>query len=130
MSSTDPLGSALNPIVNPKNFTWAVPTANAVAVDGTTPAFDAKSEVTGYLIGVRDTKAGTAPGTYAIQAAVSDPAATSDPLTALQAVFQDGIYAAAIQTVGPQNSVWSSEVFFQVAHPIPVPLPPSGFTAS
>lgn len=130
MASTDPLGSALNPIVNPKTFSWAAPVANEPQVDGTILPFDPVKEITGYLIGIRSsTKGATSSGTYPIQAAVTGAATLSDTLASIQAVFVDDIYAAAIKTVGPQDSTWSAEVFFQIHAPVPVPKPPSGFKA-
>ncbi len=131
MASTDPLGSALNPLVNPKvGFSWVAPTANEPSPDGSpTPAFDAKAEIVSYLIGVRNINAGTQAGTYAAQTGVSDPTATTEALSLL-GVLAPGNYAAAIQVVGPQNSPWSAEVFFDIVPVIPVPMPPSGFTVS
>ena len=95
-------------------FTWVIPTKNT---DGTTIA---AGEITGYHIGTR--QGGTA-GTYPTITPVIDPTATTATET-----FAPGTYNAAIQTIGPANSAFSSEITFTVA--LPVPLPPSGFSAS
>lgn len=98
-------------------FIWTIPTTN---VDGT--AITA-GEITGYRIGIRPAT-GTA-GTYPTLVSVSDPAATSEPFSALATPMAPGNYAAAIMSVGPTNSAWSSEISFAVA--APAPNPPSGF---
>lgn len=105
---------------NPTQFNWVDPTKNT---DGT--AITA-GEVTGYQIGVRPST-GT-PGTYPVLTPIASPTATSEPLASLSSVLAPGSYAAAIQTVGPVNSAWSSEITFAIAPP--TPNPPSGFTVS
>jgi len=127
----NPVGSALNPIINPTAFSWIEPTANEPpTAGGTPPPFDATAEVTGYLIGIRAI-AGTSPGTYAIQSAVTGATTLTETLAAaVGGPLAPGNYAAAIQTVGPEDSPWSDEIFFDIVVPLPVPLPPSGFSAA
>jgi hypothetical protein len=110
-------------------FTWVDPIAN---VDPTQP-FTA-AELSGYQIGVRADGTGS-PGTYTVNAAISDPAATSEALTALGTVLAPGNYWAAIKATGAagvaNDSAFSQEIGFSIAAPpIPTPNPPSSFAAA
>jgi hypothetical protein len=102
---------------NPTTFTWTDPTKN---VDGT--AISA-GEITGYSIGVRPST-GTA-GTYSIVTPVASATATSEALSSLSTILTPGSYAAAIQTIGPVNSAWSTEITFTIV--APTPSAPTGF---
>jgi hypothetical protein len=95
-------------------FNWAIPITNT---DGTTIT---AGEITGFHIGTRQ---GGVAGTYPTLTPVASPTATSATAT-----FAPGTYNAAISTVGPVNSAFSSEITFTVAQP--VPNPPTGFSAS
>lgn len=106
-------------MANPTKFTWVDPTLNT---DGS--AITA-GEITGYLIGIRT---GGVAGTYPITASVAGATAASELLSALGTVLAPNNYSAAIQTVGPVNSAWSSEVTFTIAPS--QPNPPTGFSVS
>lgn len=106
---------------NPTQFQWVDPTTNT---DGSTIT---TGEVTGYQIGVR--LASGTPGQYLVTTQfVPGAASTTEVFSSLSAVLAPGDYAAAIQTVGPTNSVFSTETTFTIA--APVPNPPTGFTAA
>jgi hypothetical protein len=107
-------------MANPTKFVWLDPTLNT---DGT--AITA-GEITGYNIGVRPST-GTA-GVYPIMTSVAGATTVSEPLSALSTVLAPGSYAAAIQSVGPVNSAFSSEVTFTIAPP--TPSAPTGFNVS
>jgi hypothetical protein len=113
-------------MTNPTVFTWVDPTTN---VDGSPIA---PGEITGYTLGIRDINAtGSVVGTYPTQ--ITAPAtATSELFSALPTVLAPGTYVAAIETVTASNtSAWSSpEATFVIPAPIPVPNPPTGFSAS
>jgi hypothetical protein len=100
-------------MANPTKFSWTDPTVNT---DGT--AITA-GEITGFQIGVRPST-GTA-GTYPTLIPVSGATTTSAPVPTLAA----GTYAAAIMTIGPNDSAWSTEQTFTITE---VPTPPSGFS--
>jgi hypothetical protein len=106
-------------------FTWADPTTS---VDGSPLV---PGEVTGYTIGVRSTTAaGSAAGTYSALTSIIDPAATSEAISALSTVLKPDSYAAAIRSDGLVVSAWSTETMFAIAAPpLPVPNPPSNFSA-
>lgn len=106
---------------NPTAFNWIDPTTNT---DGTPIT---QGEITGYTIGIRSlSAAGSAAGTYAIMAQISDPAATTEALSAIGTVLKPDSYAAAIRTAGPVPSDWTAEQNFTIA--APVPNPPSNFS--
>jgi hypothetical protein len=107
-------------MANPTKFTWVDPTVNT---DGS--AITA-GEITGYSIGVRPSTG--IPGTYPIVTPIASPTATSEPFASLSSVLAPGTYAAAIQSVGPTNSAWSSEVTFTIVAPIP--SAPTGLAVS
>lgn len=107
-------------MANPTKFTWVDPTKNT---DGSAIA---AGEITGYLIGIRP--ATGAAGTYPITAPVTGASATTELFTQLGTVLAPGDYAAGIQSVGPTNSAWSTEVTFTIQAPVPVP--PTGFTVA
>jgi hypothetical protein len=111
---------------NPTTIAWKDPTTN---VDGS-PIAD--GEITNYLIGVRSTTvAGSAAGTYPVQANAAGAAASSELISALGEVLVPDTYAVAVQTVGPTNSAWSAETTFVIAPPVlPVPNPPTGLTVT
>lgn len=113
------------PTVNPSiaKFSWTDPTTNT---DGSPIQ---SGELTGYAIGIRSaTATGSVVGTYTITAQVSGAAAANEALSAIGTVLKPDTYAAAIQSVGPINSAWSSEIEFTIAQP--VPNPPTGFTVA
>lgn len=101
-------------------ITWTDPTANT---DGS--AIDA-SEITGYSIGVREDGSGAA-GTYPLTVTVQGATAVSESAQALITALslKPGNYWAAVQTVGPTNSDWSTEAPFSIPAPLPVPAPPT-----
>jgi hypothetical protein len=101
---------------NPTQFSWVDATKN---VDGSAVS---SGEVTGFQIGVRPSS-GTA-GTYPMLTPVA-ATATTEPLASLSTLLVPGSYAAAIMSLGPVNSAWSTEVTFTIAPP--QPLPPSNF---
>ncbi len=103
-------------MANPTAFSWTVPAKNT---DGTALQ---PGEVTGYLIGIRG---GGTPGVYTTTLSVAGASTTTAPLSGLSSPLGSGTYQAAIQSVGPLNSAWSSEITFTV---VATPLPPSGFT--
>lgn len=106
---------------NPTTFTWTDPTANT---DGSPIV---PGEITGYNLGIRVTSApGSAAGIYPINVPVAGAAAASALLSAISPVLVPGSYAAAVETVGPVNSAWSSEVAFTIAPP--TPAAPTGLT--
>jgi len=107
-------------MANPTKFTWVDPTKNT---DGTAVV---AGEITGYSIGVRPAS-GTA-GTYPIITPISGATTTSEPLASLSTILTPGDYAAAIQSVGPVNSAWSSEITFTISPPIPTP--PTSFSVA
>ncbi len=111
---------------NPSKISWNDPTTN---VDGSPIA---AGEITSYLIGVRSTTAaGSAAGTYPIQATAQGAAASSEMISALGEVLLPDTYAVSVQTVGPTNSAWSTEATFVVAAPVlPIPNPPTGLTVT
>lgn len=115
--STNPI-----PTINPATakFSWTDPTTS---VDGSPLQ---AGEVTGYAIGIRSaTATGSVAGTYPITASVSGAAAANEAVSAIGTVLKPDTYAAAIQSVGPVNSAWSTEIQFTIAQP--VPEPPTGF---
>ena len=105
---------------NPKEFSWQPPTTN---VDGSAIV---AGEITGYQIGIRPST-GTV-GTYPTLVSVSGPTTTAELLSALPTPLAAGSYNAAIQTVGPIDSAWSTEIAFTIAPP--TPGPPTGFTSA
>jgi hypothetical protein len=116
------LGGARH-VSNPTLFSWTDPTEN---VDGSPIA---AGEITGYLLGIRQTTApGSAVGTYPITAQVAGAAAASELLSALGTVLTAGSYAAAVRAVGPVNSSWSTEAAFTIVPP--TPSPPTNFTVA
>jgi hypothetical protein len=106
-------------MANPVTFKWSIPTTNT---DGSAVT---AGEITGFNLGVRPST-GTA-GTYPILTAISSATATSEPLASLSTILVAGSYAAAIQTTGPTNSAFSTEITFTIA--APVPTAPTGFSA-
>jgi hypothetical protein len=111
------------PTINPSTakFSWTDPTIN---VDGSPLQ---TGEVSGYAIGIRSaTAAGSAAGTYTINVQVAGASAANEALSAIGTVLKPDTYAAAVQSVGPVNSAWSSEIEFTIAQP--VPSPPTDFT--
>lgn len=99
-------------------FNWVDPTLNT---DGGAVT---AGEITGYQIGIRS---GGSAGTYPITVGVASPTATSELFSAINPPLVSGSYFAAIRSVGPTDSAWSSEVSFTIAG---VPVPPTGFTVS
>ena len=100
---------------NPTTFSWTDPTLNT---DGGPVV---AGEITGYQIGIR--QGGTA-GTYSTTVSVASPTATSELLSAFSPALLSGTYEAAIRSVGPTDSAWSTEITFTISG---VPQPPSGF---
>jgi hypothetical protein len=111
---------------NPTKFTWTDPTTN---VDGSPVT---AGEITGYTIGIRSTTvAGSTAGVYPINVPVSGATAASELLSQISPSLAPDTYAAAIQTNGPTNSVFSSEITFTIAAPpLPVPKAPTGFSVA
>ncbi len=111
-----------------KGFSWTDATTN---VDGSPIA---AGEVTGFEIGVRaDGSTPPAAGTdYAQSVAVQGAAVTSESASAFVAALNlaPGNYWAAIRSLGPVDSAYSAEVPFAIPAPLPVPNPPTGFTAA
>lgn len=103
-------------MANITQLTWADATTNL----DTTPI--TAGEITGYQIGVRPST-GTA-GTYPILTPVA-ATATTEPLANLSQVLLPGKYAAAIMSLGPVNSNWSTEYTFTLT--APQPNPPTNF---
>lgn len=104
-------------------FSWTDPTTNT---DGSALQ---SGEISGYAIGIRSTTAaGSVAGTYTITAQVAGATAANEALSALGTVLKPDTYAAAIQSVGPVNSAWSSEIQFTIAQP--VPNPPTDFSVA
>jgi len=118
MSSTvfTPLTTALS---------WVDATTN---VDGSAIQ---PGEITGYSIGVRGDGTG-APGTYALTVTVTGATATSDTAADIINTLKltPGNYWGSVQSVGPTNSAWATEVPFAVPAPLPVPNPPTGLSVS
>lgn len=113
------------PTINPSTakFSWTDPATNT---DGSAIQ---SGEITGYNVGIRSaTAAGSVAGTYPIIAQASGAAAASEAVSAIGTVLKPDTYAAAIQTIGPVNSAWSSEVEFTIAQP--VPNPPMDFSVA
>lgn len=107
-------------MTNPSEFLWTEPTQN---VDGTPIA---AGEITGYNIGIRLTTAsGSVAGSYPTVVSVPGPTTQAELFAMVVPTMMPGIYAAAIQTVGPVDSAYSSEITFTIAPP--QPLPPTGF---
>jgi hypothetical protein len=105
-------------VSNPTKISWTDPTTNT---NGTAIA---AGEITGYLVGIRNTASpGSAPGTYPTQVTVSGASAASELISAITPVLAPGAYAVAIQAIGPVNSAWSAESLFTIS---PTPNPPSG----
>jgi hypothetical protein len=98
-------------------FTWTDPTTN---VDGSPIV---AGEITGYSIGI-----GTASGNYPIQVPVPGPAAASELLSQITPALVPGTYFAAVQAIGPVDSVFSNEVSFVIA--AAQPNPPTNFTVA
>jgi hypothetical protein len=99
---------------NPTTISWTDPTEN---VDGSpiTPG-----EITGYNLGIRvTTAAGSAAGTYPIILPVVGSTAAKAMLSAISPLLAPGSYAAAVETVGPVSSAWSTEAPFTIAPPVP-----------
>ncbi len=95
-------------------ITWTPPAQNT---DGTAIQ---PGEITGYEVGVRPFS-GT-PGTYPTTVPVTS---ASEAATAIEGLkLPMGEYAAAIRTLGPSDSAWSSETTFKVAL---IPLAPTDF---
>ena len=118
MSTPNPI-----PTINPNTaaFSWVDPTTN---VDGSPIQ---PGEVTGYNVGVRsNTATGSVKGTYPVITNVAGATAAKEAVSALSSVLKPDTYAAAIQTAGQVNSLWSDEIFFTIAQP--QPNPPTGFT--
>lgn len=97
--------------------TWNAPTTNA---DGSAIQ---PGEITGYEIGVRPAS-GTS-GTYPTILSIADPSAAAAALEKLDLPMGD--YAAAIRTVGPSDSAWSTETTFKIAL---IPTAPTGLRIS
>lgn len=113
------------PTINPATakFSWVDALANT---DGS--ALQA-GEITGYVIGVRSASAaGSVVGTYPANSAPVPATATSDAFTALNLTLKPDTYFAAVRSLGPVNSDWSSETEFTIAQP--VPAPPTGFSVA
>ena len=113
------------PTINPStaNFTWTDPTTNA---DGSPIQ---AGEITGYNVGIRSaTASGSIAGTYPVTVNVAGATAAKEAVSAIGTVLKPDTYAAAIQTAGPVNSAWSSEIEFTIAQP--VPNPPSDFSVA
>lgn len=105
----------------PKVITWLPPTLNT---DGTAIA---AGEITGYELGARlTTDVGSVAGVYPITAMVTDPTATSAPLSVF-GTLKAGLYAAAAMAVGPTDSAWSTEASFTIEE---IPDAPSGFSVA
>lgn len=122
--------STPNPTFPPisTGFTWVIPTQNT---DGSSIV---PGELKGFQIGIRADGSGS-PGTYTVTAAVSDPAATSEAISALGTVLAPGNYWAAIKAIGTSgvanDSAYSQEIGFSIAAPpVPTPNPPSSFSAA
>lgn len=104
-------------------FSWVDPTTN---VDGSAIA---TGEISGYNVGIRSaTATGSIAGTYTVIAPVSGAAAANEAVSAIGTVLKPDTYAAAVQTIGPTNSAWSSEIEFTIAQP--VPSAPTGFAVA
>ena len=103
---------------NPTVFNWTDPTLNT---DGGPVV---AGEITGYQIGIRQ---GGSAGTYPTTVSVASPTAVSEPFSAISPPLVSGTYEAAIRSIGPTDSAWSSEVTFSIAG---VPQPPSGFSVA
>jgi|SRR5882672_6418265 len=99
-------------------ISWTEPTLN---VDGSPLA---AGEVTGYNIGIRPVT-GVA-GTYPINVPVVGETAVSEAVDAITPHLAPGSYMVAVQTVGPVNSAFTSELPLVVA--LPQPQPPGSFT--
>lgn len=111
MSTPNPI-----PTINPTtaNFSWTDPTTNT---DGSPLQ---AGEITGYNVGIRSaTAAGSQAGTYPITAQVQGATAAKEAVAAIGTVLKPDTYAAAIQSAGPVNSAWSSEIQFTIAQPVP-----------
>lgn len=108
-------------MTTPTQVTWTDPTTN---VDGTPIA---AGEVTGYMIGVRDTSAtGSAAGTYPFTA-TAPATATSELFSLLAPVLPTGKpLAVAAQTLSANgNSAWSAEATFTLPS---IPNPPTALS--
>lgn len=105
-------------MANPTKFSWTDPSTNT---DGTAVS---AGELVSYTIGV-----GTATGVYTILTTVSPGSATSEALSSLTTVLVPGTYFAAIKAnTSTASSVWSNEVSFSLA--APVPNAPTGFSVA
>ena len=110
------------PVIIPSTakFNWTDATTNT---DGSAIV---SGEITGFLIGIRSTTAtGSVAGTYPINSPSIAASAVSEAVALITPSLQPDTYAAAIKSVGPVNSAWSTEVQFQIAQP--VPNPPTAF---
>jgi hypothetical protein len=105
-------------MANPSSFHWVEPTVNT---DGT-PLVG--SEITGYTVGVR--QGGTA-GTYPNTVSVTGNTTLTALISAVTPALLSGTYEAAVMSVGPTNSAWSSEITFTLAG---TPVPPTSFSVA
>lgn len=113
------------PTINPatSKFNWVPTTVNT---DGSALQ---PGEITGYCIGIRSaTAAGSAAGVYPAVSSATPANAVSDAFSALNLVLKPDTYFAAVQSIGPLASGWSSEVEFVIAQP--VPAAPTGFSVA
>jgi hypothetical protein len=110
-------------MANPTQFKWVDPVTNT---DGSAIV---AGEITGYNLGIRigslSPAVGT-PGVYTINVAVAGATAASELLSAISPILAPNSYVAAIETVGPVDSAFSSEVAFVIAPP--TPSAPTGLT--
>lgn len=111
-------------MTTPVKVTWTDPTKN---VDGSAiPA----GEITGFMIGVRDTSVtGSAPGTYPFTA-TAPASATSELFSLLVPVLPTGKpLAVAAQTLSASNgnSAWSAEATFTIPA---LPNPPDAVSVA
>ena len=106
-------------MANPTQFNWIAPTKNT---DGTNVV---AGEITGYNIGIRPSS-GT-PGTYTSTIVVAGATTLTAPISAANPALLSGVYASAIQSVGPSSSAFSAEITFTLSG---VPVPPTGFSVA
>jgi hypothetical protein len=105
-------------MANATQFNWVDPTLNT---DGGPIS---PGEITGYQIGIRQ---GGSAGTYPTTVSVASATATTELFSAITPALVSGTYEAAIRSVGPTDSAWSSEVTFTITG---VPTAPTGFSVS
>jgi hypothetical protein len=99
-------------------FNWVIPTQNT---DGGAVV---AGEITGFQLGLRQ---GGSAGTYPLTVNVASPTATSELFSAISPALVSGTYEAAIRSIGPSDSAWSSEITVTITG---VPQPPSGFSVA